>query len=149
MLICFLACARAGHAYIPVDVSMAEKKLEAILVNSGAEIILNTSEIELKFLICLIKPKDELVRIIEGYNGKKPDLNSRVKGEDVFYTIYTSGSIGSPKGVQITKNNLQSFTDWSIKIVSQGKKVFMNQAPFSFDLSVMDMYLSLISGLII
>src|SRR5205085_6220972 len=70
-----------------------------------------------------------------------------VKDEDNFYIIYTSGSTGNPKGVQISANNLQSFVDWMIEdFPITGGLRFLNQAPFSFDLSVMDLYPALVSG---
>ena len=62
-----------------------------------------------------------------------------VSGDDVFYIIFTSGSTGTPKGVAITETNLSNFLDWSITLgtTTNAKKgkVFLNQAPFSFDLS--------------
>ena len=66
-------------------------------------------------------------------------------GDEVFYIIFTSGSTGRPKGVQITEKNLYSFVSWSADLFG-GPGVFMNQAPYSFDLSVMDTYTALTSG---
>ena len=65
-----------------------------------------------------------------------------------FYIIFTSGSTGDPKGVIITAGNLGAFVTWMLAehaFVPAGE-VFLNQAPFSFDLSVMDLYLSLATG---
>ena len=70
-----------------------------------------------------------------------------VDSDEIFYIIYISGSTGNPKGVQISAANLQSFTDWMTSDFPLGEgKVFLNQAPFSFDLSVMDFYPALQSG---
>ena len=72
----------------------------------------------------------------------------RVSPNDIFYIIFTSGSTGMPKGVEITDGNLSRFTDWSEKLVCRKKDgtCFLNQAPFSFDLSVMDIYTALATG---
>ncbi|EPY2304369.1 AMP-binding protein [Clostridium sporogenes] len=60
-----------------------------------------------------------------------------------IHIIYTFGSTGKPKGVQITLGCLESFIKWGLKLSRlKEKDIFMNQAPF-FDLSVMDLYLSL------
>lgn len=71
-------------------------------------------------------------------------------GEDLFYMIFTSGSTGKPKGVQITEDCLAHFLDWSVNFGSEGRiregSVFLNQAPFSFDLSVMDLYTCMAVG---
>ena len=79
------------------------------------------------------------------------DESSRwVSGEETFYIIFTSGSTGTPKGVQISADCLNHYLDWSVGLGSSaGEKrgqVFLNQAPFSFDLSVMDLYTCLASG---
>ena len=70
-------------------------------------------------------------------------------GDELFYIIFTSGSTGLPKGVGITVDNLTNFTDWSRtlgKEYADEERIFLNQAPLSFDLSVMDIYTGLTSG---
>ena len=56
--------------------------------------------------------------------------------------IFTSGSTGTPKGVKITADCLNHFLEWSVGLGGPAEEkqgaVFLNQAPFSFDLSVMD-----------
>ncbi len=69
--------------------------------------------------------------------------------EDTAYIIFTSGSTGKPKGVPISAENLDNFVQWisSLRPLSEytGCSV-LNQASFSFDLSVADMYYSLCNG---
>ena len=146
MLVCFLACAKGGHPYIPVDSSTPVSRLRDIFTISGAKLLINISNTLVELSTETILCKSELEKIILQGENKTPKINYRIKAEEVYYIIYTSGSTGKPKGVQITKKNLQSFIDWGMKLIDKGNKVFMNQAPFSFDLSVMDTYLSLVSG---
>ena len=81
-------------------------------------------------------------------SGASPLPPRKIAPEDPWYIIYTSGSTGEPKGVVITTACLESFVDWMLneQHPSELQEVFLNQAPFSFDLSVMDLYLSLASG---
>jgi len=146
MLISFLACVKSGHPYIPVDSSTPSARLKDILFISGAKLIINISDDIINIPAHKILNKSEIEEYLLQSEDKTPDISYRVKDDDVYYIIYTSGSTGKPKGVQITKSCIQSFVDWCMNLVDKEDKVFMNQAPFSFDLSVMDTYLSLVSG---
>lgn len=149
MLICFLACIKAGHAYIPVDSSLPTERINGIFESSKAKLMLNLEQPNGFFEGIDIINEDELIDIFNTLSSTSPDECYRVKEDDVHYIIYTSGSTGKPKGVQITHNNLKSFVKWALalgNISSRTNHVFINAAPFSFDLSVMDLYLSLYTG---
>jgi D-alanine--poly(phosphoribitol) ligase subunit 1 len=61
--------------------------------------------------------------------------------------MFTSGSTGTPKGVPITAGCLADFIDWMETAYAFSKDdVFLNQGPYSFDLSVTDMYPCLVTG---
>ena len=80
--------------------------------------------------------------------GKEEGMPKPVSGEDPYYIIFTSGSTGEPKGVVITLNCLTTFVQWTLgeQKFPELNETFLNQAPFSFDLSVMGLYSSLASG---
>lgn len=152
MLICFLACVKAGHPYIPIDSSLPIERIKDIIESSNTRIIFSIENLKIEFKNIEILTIESIKIVFQGYRGKKPELKYRVKSEDIYYIIYTSGSTGKPKGVQITLSCLESFVKWGMQIANIHKYknyVFMNQAPFSFDLSVMDLYLSLASGSIL
>ena len=69
------------------------------------------------------------------------------KDTDILYIIFTSGSTGDPKGVAI---NHRSVIDMAEQFTSAFQfaegMIFGNQAPFDFDVSVKDIYLSLKVG---
>ncbi|MEH7548041.1 D-alanine--poly(phosphoribitol) ligase subunit DltA [Neobacillus vireti] len=143
MVISFLGSVKAGHPYIPVDTSIPLERVEKIIRNSNAGLLINVSGLEFPM-------EESLIRVVTPEAiDKQYSIGSSnwVKDHDVFYIIYTSGSTGNPKGVQITANNLQSFVDWMMEdFPIKGGLRFLNQAPFSFDLSVMDLYPALASG---
>ncbi|MDQ0228121.1 D-alanine--poly(phosphoribitol) ligase subunit DltA [Metabacillus niabensis] len=143
MPVSFLACVKAGHPYIPVDTSIPMERVRLIVEKSGARLVINTTDSMLDFNNVTVLHVPTLQLEQEELIGNE----YWVKPDEVFYIIYTSGSTGNPKGVQITAANLQSFTDWMTgDFPLDLGKVFLNQAPFSFDLSVMDFYPALQSG---
>ncbi len=133
MLVGFLGAVGSGHPYIPLDDSLPAERIEAVVASSGARLTLTPARIA---EICALAPAIDVPRL----TPPGPD--------DPFYIIFTSGSTGQPKGVQITAGCLQAFLDWLCgeQRFREGEEIFLNQAPFSFDLSVMDLYGSLATG---
>lgn len=148
MLVAFIAVVKSGRAYIPVDSSMPKERLEQIIEAAQPAYIIATESFPLEESrqVPLITP-DDLDRAVIKNDGKALSEERGVAEDENHYIIYTSGSTGMPKGVQISHNNLVSFTNWMLKTFSfaPGRRV-LNQAPFSFDLSVMDLYPTLIAG---
>ncbi len=145
MAVSFLACVKAGHPYVPVDVSIPADRVMKIIKSSKAELLLNNSGTDLDTgdaLISVIKPEH-----LDAGEQLETNPDNWVKDGETFYIIYTSGSTGNPKGVQISADNLQSFANWVTEdFPVENGHVFLNQAPFSFDLSVMDLYPCLQAG---
>ena len=100
-------------------------------------------------LVSFIK-KDDILNLIEETDPAETEALTPVSGDDLFYMIFTSGSTGNPKGVQITSDCLNHYLDWSVGLGNtrdeKEGRIFLNQAPFSFDLSVMDLYTCLACG---
>lgn len=143
MLISFMACLKSGHPYIPVDNSMAKTRIKEIIDSAKPAAVINVSDGELHYSGNV----ENIYYIIENTKGLVPHKKYKTKENEPIYIIYTSGSTGKPKGVRINLSSLESFIKWASKLCNiSDKEVFMNQAPFSFDLSVMDLYLSLTSG---
>lgn len=143
MLICFLACVKSGRAYCPVDVTVPDNRVQSIIEAVDGKFVLAVEDISTDTKEVLSKQTMEEIIKDEKYSI---DSSEYVKANDVYYIIFTSGSTGVPKGVQITSGNLSRFVDWALSLKQEHQHVFINQAPFSFDLSVMDLYMALGSG---
>ncbi|MBC1936616.1 D-alanine--poly(phosphoribitol) ligase subunit DltA [Listeria grandensis] len=148
-IVTFLACSKAGRAYVPIDVSMPADRIKQITEVANPSLILCTETLPEEAVTGhndIVTP-EQLHAFIEKNKGKQPATSQFVKADENYYIIFTSGSTGVPKGVQISHNNLVSFTNWILQDfgISEGER-FLNQAPYSFDLSVMDLYPCLLAG---
>lgn len=127
MLATFLACSFSGITYVPIDISLPKERLDYIIRDTKPSLVLDQKKIKEILEI-------DIVNI---------DLEIKMQLEDVYYIIYTSGSTGNPKGVEITYANLESFVRWFAAVINKEEIRVLNQALFSFDLSVADIYFSL------
>jgi len=141
MIVSFLACTKSGHSYVPIDDHTPKERVAMIVEEANASCVLSLSDWPLENNE--VYNRSKIVSIMNetnNYLAKQP-----VCKDDVYYIIFTSGTTGKPKGVQITYNNLISFTSWMLSdFCLKEHQRFLCQAPFSFDLSVMDLYPALL-----
>lgn len=147
MLAAFLACVKTGHPYCPVDISMPQERLKDIVEASETKLLIAMVDTE---VTAANKWTMADVNAMVAEDVRELPKDNYVSGSDVYYIIFTSGSTGKPKGVMITADCLDNYLDWMEQIMNRStdKKqlTYLNQAPFSFDLSVMDTYTSLYTG---
>lgn len=137
MIASFLGCVKSGHAYIPIASYSNAERLTMIQEVSQAQAVLAVDELPDVDVsdLTVVKPED----VIEG--DYAIDDSNYVEGDDNFYIIFTSGTTGKPKGVQISHKNLLSFVNWELSDFDLPEHPsFLAQAPYSFDLSVMSLY---------
>ena len=138
MLATFVALTKSGHAYIPIDSHSALERISAILEVAEPSLIIAISEFPIETPAAPIMSFEQ---VREAYAAQKAyDLQYPIKGNDNYYIIFTSGTTGKPKGVQISHDNLLSFTNWMItdkEFATPERPQMLAQPPYSFDLSVM------------
>jgi len=143
MVVAILAVLKAGAAYIPLDPSYPLDRLQFILKDTGAKVILTTDPFinDLQedhstiIRIDHVKAKDTKVKLQVNYS-----LNAPV------YVIHTSGSTGKPKGVAVNQANL-IHSNSARKIYYDGSVgKFLLLSSFSFDSSVAGIFWTLSGG---
>ena len=124
-LVYITACISLQIPYIPVDTIYPQERINEIAKLSGAAAIINITNNTIKIL----------------------NTATTITAKNIIYIIYTSGSTGAPKGVQINNEAIVSFIEWIKEDFKFNENnIFINQALISFDLSVIDIFSTLLLG---
>jgi amino acid adenylation domain-containing protein len=147
MVVSLLATLKAGGAYIPLDPDYPAARLEYMLRDAAARVVLTEERIAAG-LPGNLPHVIEVDRATEGEAGS-PDAppTSPVSPTDLAYVIHTSGSTGNPKGVMIEHHNVANFfraMDERIECAPGG--VWLAVTSLSFDISVLELLWTLTKG---
>ena len=146
MLIGILGILKAGAAYLPIDPDYPTDRIQYVLADSGARIILS----EERCLNSLSNVGVEIIRIDqeEAYADTVDNLQLVNSSQDLAYIIYTSGSTGQPKGVMIEHRSVSNFIAGITALIDfrVGKSV-LALTTVSFDIFGLETLLPLTKGL--
>ena len=105
-----LGIMRAGAAYIPLDPAWPDARLRFAIDNSGATVLLRPRNLLDRLMV---KARGiDLRRDAAAIATSAAVKPTPVSPESLAYVIHTSGSTGSPKGVEITHSNLAHLIRW-------------------------------------
>ena len=145
MMICSLGILKAGGAYMPLDPSYPPERLNLMMQDSGAQVLITTPE-----LSGIIRDEQGCLRIMTQEILDMQDIAKPLpvpKSEDLFVMLYTSGSTGVPKGVMLEHRNVAALCDWTVRHYEIDETtVSAEYASYGFDAHMNDTYPELISG---
>jgi amino acid adenylation domain-containing protein len=147
MVAALLAVLQTGAAYVPLDPAFPPERLRFMLRDSRAAIVVTDSGLRDLVstdtdarVVCL----DTEAGAIGTADRVEPGL---ARADALAYVLYTSGSTGQPKGVEITHGALANF------LLSMQREPGLTPADrllsvttLSFDIAGLEIYLPLVTG---
>ena len=147
MIVGILGILKAGGAYVPLDPAYPLERLEFILQETKAPVLLMHSSLKNLFTDYsgIVVAFDQDAAILQQYPVK--NLSSFASPDNLAYVIYTSGSTGKPKGVQVVHEGLVSFlSDMKERTGIVKEDVLLSATSMLFDIFGLELYLPLITG---
>ncbi|MCP5054812.1 MAG: amino acid adenylation domain-containing protein, partial [bacterium] len=172
MMIGIMGILKAGAAYLPIDPDYPEERIDFMLKDSDAIILLTSGELKSR-RDQIRNPKSETNP--NNQNSNAPNKNqcfpcvvlnfehsnfescftlhdfgfriSDLSPSGLAYIIYTSGTTGKPKGVMVEHRNAVAYVhSFYHEFNLTPDDIFLQQASFSFDVFVEEVFPILLTG---
>lgn len=147
VVIGLLGVLQAGGAYVPLDPNYPRERIDFMMADSQAVLLLTERSVVLPALaasaptVCL---DDELK---EAAGGIHDSVCGDLQQENIAYVIYTSGSTGKPKGTAIEHRQVIAFLKWAKDVFPLEDRIGMlASTSICFDLSIFELFLPLSYG---
>ncbi|HEN5731207.1 TPA: AMP-binding protein, partial [Legionella pneumophila] len=134
-------------AYVPLDPSYPKERLEFMLKDTQAPLLLTQKALRKTLpktktkVVCL----DEWSMAVSNYPTTNPI--PATSANNLAYVIYTSGSTGQPKGVMVEHRNVVNLLQGMGRELNyQADYPWVSTTTLSFDIAALELYLPLISG---
>jgi L-proline---[L-prolyl-carrier protein] ligase len=155
---------KAGAAYVPADPTAPATRNAFIFHNCAVKVLVVEARLaealRLEFSQVGFAPEMvvldgtgagvSLTNALDRLDAASPASSVPSVASDpshLAYILYTSGSTGRPKGVMLSHGNAACFIDWCCDVFQPTEHDrFSSHAPLHFDLSILDIYVSLKNG---
>ncbi|MEL7476328.1 MAG: amino acid adenylation domain-containing protein, partial [Cyanobacteria bacterium J06555_12] len=147
MLVGMLGILKAGGAYVPLDPSYPAERLDFMLQDSAAPVVITQAHLVNQLpltdvqVVCLDDGSEALT------SGHDAPLPMVTHPQQLAYQIYTSGSTGTPKGVQISHAAVVNFlAAIQRRLCVKASDRLLSVTTLSFDIAALELFLPLTIG---
>ena len=159
IMVAFLGVLKAGFAYVPLDPSYPDKRLQFMVSDAKIPLLLTQQQLDQKqwitqsdslFMKTVYLDKDwaSIAEISDSISATELATPTACLGIDSrAYVIYTSGSTGTPKGVEVYHRSVSNFLQSMAKTPGlTAEDVLLSVTTLSFDIAVLELFLPLSVG---
>lgn len=151
-LVSFMGVLYAGGHYVPLDPNAPDNRVTSMASTLGNPVVIvdaaNAERAQALLPGCHVMMVDQLFQdAITPDQDQLDSVRRAVLDIDPAYVLFTSGSTGAPKGVAVSHRAIIDFIGIFVdEFGFTHEDIFANQAPFDFDVSVKDIYSSMMVG---
>lgn len=138
-VVALLGTIKAGAAYLPLDLALPHERLAFMVETAGVRAIVVDPSSDLRVL-----PQGPARIPVEGDDA--PLAASKVDGDALAYVLFTSGSTGVPKGVEIRQRSLVRRLHGVDYVRLDHDSRILHAAPLGFDISGLELWGALFNG---
>ncbi|NLR57676.1 amino acid adenylation domain-containing protein [Chitinophaga polysaccharea] len=148
LIVSILAVLQVGACFLPIDPAIPGKRKAFMLSDSRTAVILSNASlaannemtnVEAALLADVTALYEYGEDVVKEYTEAAEDAPA--------YIIYTSGSTGYPKGVVVSRHNINNYLSWAAdQYISGQRLIFPLFTSISFDLTITSIFLPLLTG---
>jgi aspartate racemase len=144
--VCTLGILKAGGAYVPLDMDYPLERLQFLLGDCGAPVVLTAQPLPKGLELRGITIVDLVAEDVLIKSCSKNNLDRLDAADNLAYVIYTSGSTGQPKGTTIPHRAVVRLVRGQDYSEFDSRQRFLLLASTSFDASTFELWGALLNG---
>ncbi|HML82982.1 MAG TPA: amino acid adenylation domain-containing protein [Thiomonas arsenitoxydans] len=148
LVVALLAVLKAGGAYVPLDADLPPERLQRILLDTQARVVLAQRSLHAAVRAAAASETPQLLDadLTPPYGDVDAPVTDSTP-DDLALVIFTSGSTGQPKGVMIPHRALCNHKLWNARVLQFGPHDrLLQKSSLSFDASISEFFMPLICG---
>ncbi|CQR31068.1 putative AMP-dependent synthetase / ligase [Thiomonas arsenitoxydans] len=148
LVVALLAVLKAGGAYVPLDADLPPERLQRILLDTQARVVLAQPSLHAAVRAAAASETPQLLDadLTPPYGDVDAPVTESTP-DDLALVIFTSGSTGQPKGVMIPHRALCNHKLWNARVLQFGPHDrLLQKSSLSFDASISEFFMPLICG---
>ncbi|MBL0743068.1 non-ribosomal peptide synthetase [Chryseolinea lacunae] len=147
MVIALLGILKAGAAFMPIDPEFPKDRIDYMIANAKIRLVLT----EMDFILSLAEHTLDVMAIDIELDVLEPADNivhTPAQPDDLAYILYTSGSTGMPKGVEVSNRSFVNYITWANRYYFDDTAAydFPFFTPLTFDLTLTSIFSTLLRG---